>query len=261
MNRYVIYLLILLFSFNVPGYASNDPEHIIWEKAPIKISLPVGRERRIDFPVSVEIELTEIANQNSKTLQIREDGSIYWTAKSTFDQQRIVVFTKTGYTYLMDVEARNNAPTHPIVIIDERIEKNNSLKAEIAQRKKQYDYDYVDLARFAAKNVYAPLRLITPLPGVIRIGVQKKNYPLQRGGDLMTMPMAQWKSPTIPSFYVTAIKVTSNALDEVVFDPREIRGEWLAAASQHAVINPAGTDGDTTTWYLISTHPFEEAAP
>jgi len=231
MNRYVIYLLILLFSFNVPGYASNDPEHIIWEKAPIKISLPVGRERRIDFPVSVEIELTEIANQNSKTLQIREDGSIYWTAKSTFDQQRIVVFTKTGYTYLMDVEARNNAPTHPIVIIDERIEKNNSLKAEIAQRKKQYDYDYVDL------------------------------YPLQRGGDLMTMPMAQWKSPTIPSFYVTAIKVTSNALDEVVFDPREIRGEWLAAASQHAVINPAGTDGDTTTWYLISTHPFEEAAP
>ena len=115
--------------------------------------------------------------------------------------------------------------------------------------------------RFAAQSVYAPLRLIKPLPGVIQMPVPEQAYLLYRGHELTIEPMAQWRSPTAPSRYVTALRVTSNSLQEVVFDPRRLRGQWLSAASQHAVIHPAGRDGDTTTWYLVSAQPFEETCP
>lgn len=255
-------MLMFLYSITTV-YANDNVEHIVWNKAPIKISLPVGKERRIDFPVPIEIELTETANNNSKALQIREDGSIYWTAEHAFEPQRIIVFTtKTGYTYLMDVEARENAPDYPVVIVDDRIDKE-VLKG-ISHKQghlNKYNYDYVDLTRFAAKNVYAPLRLIEPLPGVVRVAVTHEELPLYKGGDLITKPMAQWRSPTIPGFYVTAVRISSNSLNSVVFDPRLLRGDWVAAATQHAVVNPVGSEGDTTTWYLVSNQPFEEAAP
>jgi hypothetical protein len=39
-----------------------------------------------------------------------------------------------------------------------------------------------------------------------------------------------------------------------------LRGDFLAASSQHSRVNAAGEEGDTTTWYLVSDQPFDEVS-
>jgi integrating conjugative element protein (TIGR03749 family) len=254
-------LLIGLSLVSLPVWSQPEDliEHRVWNKAPLHIVLPVGLERRIDFPISVQLQVPTSVKALSERIQITESGSVYWIASKPFEKQRVNAITTTGYSYILDIEARPKGHRHPIVIIDERI------PAEVANTnqsgKQALDYDYVDLARFAAQSVYAPERLIKTLPGIQRIQVNSVPLPLVKGADLLTEPMAQWMAHTIPSLYVTAIRVTSNSLDTITLDPRLLRGDFLAASSQHAFVNPAGEEGDTTTWYVITGQPFDEVTP
>lgn len=241
-------------------------EHVVWDKSPIKVTLPVGRERRIDFPVAgAKLEVPESLLHRSKPIQLREDGSVYWTAMEEFAPERVQFITSTGYSYFLDVEAvaDKKALDRPLVIVDTRVKQNDD-RAQDAQgldAAKQLDYDYVDLVRLASQSIYGPERLIKKLPGVSRIQVDACPVKLYRGSQLITEPMAQWKAGTVPSRYVTAIRVTSNALEDVVFDPRRIRGDFLAASTQHTVVKAVGETGSTTTWYLVSSRPFSEMLP
>ena len=234
-------------------------EHRVWNKTPIHIVLPVGKERRIDFPLSVQLQVPATVKALSERIQITESGSVYWIAREPFAKQRVNAITDTGYSYLLDIEARPKGHQHPIAIVDDRIPKE---EANTRQSPGQsYDYDYVDLLRFASQSLYAPERLIKPLPGLRRIEIETDPLPLVKGADLLTEPMAQWAAPTIPSLYVTAIRVTSNSLNKITLDPRLLRGDFLAASSQHAFVNPVGEEGTTTAWYLISAQPFNEVTP
>ena len=255
-----IFLLLLLFlSIEAHSQPVDTIEHRVWNKSPIHIVLPVGKERRIDFPLAVKLQVPASVKANSKRIQVTEGGSVYWVATKPFKKQRVNAITETGYSYILDVEARKKGHQHPIAIVDDRIPKDTSSNTGSGQP--QYDYDYVDLARFAAQSIYAPERLVRKLPGIRRVQVESGEIPLVKGGDLITEPMAQWMASTVPSLYVTAVRVTSNSLQTVTLDPRLLRGDFLAASSQHAYVNPAGEDGDTTTWYLISSQPFNEVTP
>lgn len=251
-------------------YPQRLVEHAVWDKSPIKVTLPVGRERRIDFPVpGNKFEVPEMLLHKSKPIQMREDGSIYWTALEPFESTRVQFLTPTGYSYFLDVEAIDDSKAkhkildRPLVIIDTRVKQNDdkSRDDDGLASAKRLDYDYVDLIRLASQSIYGPERLIKKLPGVSRIGVDPCAVRLYRGSQLVTEPIAQWKANTVPSQYVTAIRVTSNALEDVVFDPRRIRGEFVAAAAQHPLVKAVMDKGDTTTWYLVSKKPFQESAP
>ncbi len=245
-------------------------EHVVWDKTPIKVTLPVGIERRIDFPVSgSKFEVPEKLLHKSKPIQMREDGSVYWTALEPFSFERVQFITATGYSYFLDVQAVDNKKgaysglERPLVIVDTRVKQNDDKEkdAQGLASAKKLNYDYVDLARLAAQSIYGPERLIKNLPGVTRIGVDPCPVKLYRGGQLVTEPIAQWKANTVPSLYVTAIRVTSNALEDVVWDPRRIRGEFVAVSTQHTLVKAAMEEGDTTTWYLVSGKPFKDAVP
>jgi len=251
-------------------YPQRLVEHAVWDKSPIKVTLPVGRERRIDFPVpGNKFEVPENLLHKSKPIQMREDGSVYWTALEEFEPTRVQFLTPTGYSYFLDIEAVDDSKLkhkildRPLVIVDTRVKQNDDRSKdndELASAKR-LDYDYVDLVRLASQSIYGPERLIKKLPGVSRIGVDPCPVQLYRGSQVVTEPIAQWKANTVPSQYVTAIRVTSNALEDVVFDPRRIRGEFIAAAAQHPLVKAVMNNGDTTTWYLVSRQPFQDAAP
>ncbi|MEW8139166.1 MAG: TIGR03749 family integrating conjugative element protein [Candidatus Thiodiazotropha endolucinida] len=248
----------------LPSVSFSDhpvsPEHIVWDRSPIQVTLPLGNERRIDFPVPVKLNVPKTLINASKPIQIREDGSVYWTATKAFDAQRVQAITFTGYSYFLDVSAKKEGASHPIVILDDRLPVDEIKKTADKMKRLSYDYDSADLVRYASQHNYAPTRLIKALPGITRIPVSSRSCTkyLYRFHPLSFEPVAQWQSPTIPTRYITAVRVTSSSSDEVVFDPRLLRGDWIAASAQHAVLDPAGTDGDNTTWYLVSEHPFEE---
>lgn len=265
--------ILSIFAFNAPlSLADNITlphrlvEHVVWDKTPIKVTLPVGRERRIDFPVpGAKLEIPENILHKSKPIQLREDGSVYWTAIEGFAPERVQFITATGYSYFLDVEAVEDkkAIDRPLVIVDTRVKQNDdrATDAESIEAARQLDYDYVDLVRLASQSIYGPERLVKKLPGVSRIHVDTCPVRLYRGSQLVIEPMAQWKAGTLPARYVTAVRVTSNALEDVIFDPRRIRGDFLAASPQHPRVRAAGEGGDTTTWYLVSARPFNEVAP
>ncbi len=267
MIKLVTHCLFLIMLSTIGNSAfsqtlSNEPgpEHVVWDRSPIQVMLPVGKERRIDFPVPVKLVVPNDGVSASKPIQIREDGSVYWTATKAFKKLRVQAITLTGYSYLLDVEAKKGAASHPIVIIDERVPVEED-EQTVAELRLTYDYDIVDLTRLAAQSIYAPERLVKALPGITRIPVsgQACASRLYRFHDLAFKPLASWQSPGVPARYVTAVRVTSKSRETTVFDPRLLRGDWLAASAQHSVLEPAGYDGDNTTWYLVSAGPFEEA--
>lgn len=232
-------------------------DHVVWKNIPIRLVLPVGRERRIDFPAKVKIEWPKSVESKTGRLQIRENGSVYWTAAEPFESQRVNVFTFTGESYLLDVEARKDASARTLVILDKRFPP--AVEKKGGKSRHATHYDGVDLVRFASQMLYAPRRVVEPLPGMVQIPVDTHDIPLYKGGDLRTSPIAQWKAPG--SLYVTAIRVTSDSLEPVTLDPRLLRGDWISATPQHGRVAESGGVGDTTAWYLVSDRPFEEAIP
>lgn len=241
-------------------------DHAVWNNIPIKVVLPVGIERRIDFPVPVKIEWPDSIRDKTRNLQLRENGSVYWTAEESFPLTRVNVFALSGESWLLDVEARPEASARTLAIVDDRFTDDRvpaagNAAGRSSKKGPAYDYDAVDLVRFAAQQLYAPRRLVKPLPGVVRVPVSTTDLPLYRGGTLRTAPIAQWKSPGVSPMFVTAVRVTAEALDAVDLDPRYLRGDWLSAAPQHGRVEPVGEAGNTTVWYLVSSRPFDEAAP
>ncbi len=257
--KHLIISLCLIYSTGIIAQPVETIEHRVWDKHPIHIVLPVGQERRIDFPLAINLQVPELARGLSERIQITEEGSVYWIAKQPFKRQRVNAVTDTGYSYILDIEARPKGHRHPIAIVDDRIPKSDGGSQPLAGA--NYDYDYVDLMRLAAQSIYSPKRLVKELPGVRRISVDDDELSLVRGGDLIIEPIAQWYAPTIPTLYVTALRVQSNSLDTVILDPRDLRGDLLAASSQHGYVNPVGQEGDTTAWYVVTDQPFDEVTP
>lgn len=260
MTMRVRVIVIMTLTMLCQGVASAEEivDHLIWKNVPITVVLPVGVERRIDFPVPVKIEWTDEVSNKTRSLQIRENGSVYWVADREFTRQRVNVYSMTGESWLLDVEARHGASHRTLVVIDDRFE-DTDVSTEPSTNTSQRRYDAVDLVRFAAQNFYAPNRLVKPLPGVVRTPIDAEEVPLYRSGRVRTTPIAQWRAPGVPTMFVTAIRVQSISTTPVVLDPRNLRGQWLTATSQHNLVNPAGEVGDSTTWYLVSSRPFQES--
>lgn len=259
-----ILAIVLCILSTISTVNAQSVEHRIWNRKPLNIILPVGQERIISFPGEVSIDVPASIKKISR-IQIRSEGSVYWIAGREFNQKRIIVKSKFGRVYLLDVSASIDAPMHPLIIIDELIDNKHKKNTETGQSTvaitdiKTQGYDYVDLIRYAAQSIYSPKRLIKELPGITRFPVISKNLPLYRGQSLTVAPLAQWKTNSLPSLYVTALTAinTTSKLHEV--DVRRIRGEWLARSAQHGAVGPKDSKTHDTTIYLISDLPFMEA--
>jgi len=115
-------------------------------------------------------------------------------------------------------------------------------------------YSYVALSRFAAQQLYAPLRLVQARPGIVRVPVGRDPVDLLRGGKIDALPLVAWQAGGL---YITAVKLTNRTDQPQTLDARDLRGPWLTATFQHNRLLAVGTDADTTAVYLISVRPFE----
>ena len=244
---------------------SGPVERILWKKAPIKMTLPVGRERMVTFPGAVRVGIPSEITSRLRTQSV--EGTIYWLAMSPFETARVQVHNvETGDYYLIDLKAvdKKRASAAPIEIIsDPRAIRRSGSTAVVAQHQsrptgKNTEQDYVTLTRFAAQQLYAPKRLLKTPPGVFRAGVGRKPVALLRGSPIEAIPLVAWRSGRL---YVTAVRLRNLTNHPVTLDPRALRGKWLTATFQHARLFRAGEEANTTAVYLISERPFEESLP
>jgi len=238
--------------------ASLPPDRAIWDRTPIAVVLPVGVERRVDFPapVSVGIPQGELPENLLRTQNV--NASLYWLATKPFAPVRIQVReVESGFLYLIDLQARDGAPATPLVVMRPDGKDTTAAAPSMAPPPTGND-PYVTLTRYAAQQLYGPECMARSLPGVFRVPVPRAPLALLRGGAVTAEPLVSWSGT---GHYVTAVKLTNRTPYPVTLDPRQLRGQWLAASFQHARLLPAGDEADTTCVYLVSKRPFAESAP
>lgn len=223
---------------------------IPWQQHPIAIELTVGEERLVHFPGPVSVGVPAALNASLRTQTV--NGTVYWRATAPFPTTRVAVREfDTGRMVLFDLEAGFAASDNTPIRITEDATTAETGVDTLAPVPAG---DYVVLTRFAAQQLYAPTRLLSSLPGVVRIPLREDSVSLVPGGAVEARPLIAWRAGGL---YVTAVKLVNRGTQPQVLDPRTLRGEWLSASFQHARLLPAGDTADTTVVYLISTRPFE----
>lgn len=59
-------------------------EHVVWNQTPIDVILPVGKERMVSFPMSVEFGYDKSILSDDKLTVQNNNGTLYLFAKSSF---------------------------------------------------------------------------------------------------------------------------------------------------------------------------------
>jgi integrating conjugative element protein (TIGR03749 family) len=219
----------------------------------------------VGFPVPVRVGMPPDLGGDVLRTQI-VDGTIYWVATQEFPAKRIEVqATGSGNIYLLDLSASKSATvTAPVEISvpEAKLDVASPAKAGIAPVQAvppppPKEQDYATLTRMASQHLYAPARLHRVPEGVHQAGVAKTGTDrLLRGGVAEATPVGAWRSG---SLYVTAVKLRNLTDEEVVLDPRRMRGHWITCAFQHGSLSPRGDLRDTTSAYLISAKPYGES--
>lgn len=245
-------------------------ETLVWNRAPLRIALPVNQDRRVDFPCEVVAYVPD-AVADKLTITATLEGSLFWRATAAFKTERMIVTDKSGrIQWLLDVSADPKAPQHTLVIRDSRVPQSDrdsltqighdqTVSSAMALDTGQL-LDEVDLIKVAARQFYGPSRLAVLPPGVSGAMVPDEAVDIYRGGGLSTVIKGQWRvSSWEGELYVTAVLVSNRSMLEARPDPRRVKGNLSAIAMQHAWLAPAGRyPQDTTVWYLVSERPLQE---
>jgi integrating conjugative element protein (TIGR03749 family) len=232
---------------------SMPPQRIQWQKVPIAISLSVGEERMVHFrtPISVGIPATLESVLRTQTV----NGTVYWMAKAAFGSTRVMVREiEGGQTYLFDLSAATDGEHAAAIVV--LVDETTEAEYRLGETGEGARHGYVSLTRYAAQQLYAPMRLLSSVPGIVRVPVQQHSVALVPGNGVAATPLVAWRAGHL---YVTAVKLTNRLAKAQILDPRTLRGAWLSAAFQHSRLLPAGSDADTTAVYLVSAQPFAEA--
>ncbi len=126
-----------------------------------------------------------------------------------------------------------------------------------AEASPSLDANAVTLTRFAIQSLYAPKRLITTPEGIYRVPMQtEKHVPLFYGASLDAMPLASWRSGNL---FVTAVELKNLTSQAQCIDVKTIQGNWQTAAIYPISQLPSREKHQTTTVFLVSNKPFQEA--
>jgi len=157
-----VLMALLLLAQGAARAESEMPELIPWQKVPIKLVLPVGTERRIDFPRPVKIGVPESLSPLLRVQSVAD--SVYLLAHEPFGPTRVMVRAiDSGRIWLLDISASDAPATsgQPVAILDPEAEGADDAGDRVGgDTNAGPSYGYVALTRFAAQQLYAPARLL-----------------------------------------------------------------------------------------------------
>ena len=225
-------------------------EHMVWEKVPLNIELPVKQERLIQFSQAIKI----IDQNLSPALDIlKVKGSLYLKAQDNFKNARIIVqLIPDGEVIILNLKADkqfNN--TTPIeVLTDDPTRESQAASSH-------YEYNAIQLTRFAIQALYAPDRVHHIPNSVYRTPMQThKTIPLFYGASIEAYPIASWRGG---SLHVTAVELKNLLNKTIRLKPEGLIGHWQTASFYPTNRLLARNNHESTTVFLVSDKPFHEA--
>ena len=260
MKHPVLVLLGLLAAAAAP--VSHAVEILRWERMPLAVPLKVGQERIVFIDRNVRVGVPAGVGERLRVQSA--GGAVYLRASEPIEPTRLQLQdADTGALILLDIAAEppkdGEAELEPVRIVEgsstlTRYADEAPARAQgqaVARAARRETPIPVVLTRFAAQNLYAPLRTVEPLPGVMRVNLRRD---LDLGTLIPTLPvravaLASWR---LEDQWVTAVRLINSSSGWVTLDPRVLQGDFLTATFQHEALGPRGTPEDTTVLYLVT---------
>lgn len=247
--------------------AAQAVEIMRWERMPLAVPLQVGQERIVFIDRNVRVGVPASVGERLRVQSA--GGAVYLRASEPIEPTRLQLQdADSGALILVDIAAepaKDGEPAlEPVRIVEgssstirygdqaEAADATERSQEQPAGRTTQRETPVpVVLTRFAAQNLYAPLRTVEPLTGVMRVNLRRD---LDLGTLLPTLPVraaaiASWR---LEDQWVTAVRLTNNSSGWVTLDPRVLQGDFLTATFQHETLGPRGMSEDTTVAYLVT---------
>lgn len=236
--------LLILLLFSLPALAT---EVVRWEHIPLPVTLHVGQERIVDAGKPVRIGYP--SSLDGKVRLQSAGGNVFLLAAAPFPTTRIQLRdTVSGELILLDIQAiQRDTPLEPV-----QIDYTPSAPAtQKTAAQASGEPLPVLLVRYAAQNLYAPLRSVEALPGITPAPVRlaKNITTLLPQHPVTATPLAAWK---VNDTTVTAIRLENQSRQRIALDPRELQGQFTAAVFQHGWLGPYGQPEDTSVVYLVT---------
>lgn len=219
---------------------SHAIEILRWQRLPLAVPLVVGQERVVFIDRNVRVGLPPSLGERLRVQSA--GGAIYLRASEAIAPTRLQLQdVESGAIVLVDIAATDagegEQPLEPVrIVLQEAVAEASGDTAagptQAAQpaRRRQTPITVV-LTRYAAQNLYAPLRTVEPVAGIGRV------------------PLAAWR---LEDQWVTAVRLTNTSPHRIDLDPRVLQGDFVAATFQHPDLGPAGASTDTTVVYLVT---------
>jgi integrating conjugative element protein (TIGR03749 family) len=257
MNRF---LPLALATFALAPFSIAQATEILrWERLPLALPLVVDQERVVFVERNVRVGVP--ASLGNRLRVQSAAGAIYLLASEPIEPTRLQLQdADTGTVILLDIAAEpaqdGQPPLEPVRII-EAVSATSPATASAADDGSAKPAPApatpqpVILTRYAAQNLYAPLRTVEPVPGVTRATL-RRDLPLDT--LLPTLPvqahaLATWR---LDNLWVSAVRLRNSAAHWLELDPRALQGHFLTATFQHSTLGPRGTPEDTTVVYLVT---------
>jgi integrating conjugative element protein (TIGR03749 family)/integrating conjugative element protein (TIGR03746 family) len=265
MKHPVLALLGLLAVAAFP--AAQAVEILRWERMPLAVPLKVGQERIVFIDRNVRVGVPAGVGERLRVQSA--GGAVYLRASEPIEPTRLQLQdADTGRADpaghrgrgAQGRRSRTGAGAHRRGCSTPARYGDQSNGAEAPARAQDQSGARparretpipVVLTRFAAQSLYAPLRTVEPLPGVMRINLRRD---MDLGTLMPTLPvralaLASWR---LEDQWVTAVRLTNTSAGWVTLDPRVLQGDFLTATFQHEALGPHGVPEDTTVLYLVT---------
>ncbi|MCC8381421.1 TIGR03749 family integrating conjugative element protein [Xenorhabdus sp. PB30.3] len=240
--------LVSLLLFSV---GTKADELLTWERIPLPVTLQVGQERIIFADRNVRVGLPQIL---SDKLRVQSTGgAVYLKANSAFPSTRLQLQdSENGEIILLDVTAGKTGASEPVRIIHPAEKSTDSKDKPHSQSKSPLAAPVpVLLTRYAAQQLYAPLRTVEPVSGIqpVNLHLPASITTLYPSEPVEVTPLAGWR---LHHHTVMTLKLRNTAKRVITLDPRALQGQFVTATFQHRWLGKAGTPEDTTVLYLVT---------
>ncbi|CRM56962.1 TIGR03749 family integrating conjugative element protein [Pseudomonas sp. 25 R 14] len=245
LSTLTLAVALLLWGATAPAI-----ELMRWERLPLTLSLVIDQERVIFVDEAIRVG---VPSSLAGKLRVQSTGgALYLRALEAIAPTRLQLQSvTTGDIVLLDiVTTPGDQPLEPVRILkhaQRHTDESDTGQTASAERTPIP----VALTRYAAQNLYAPLRTVESLPGVRRVTLKlHTELPnLLPTEHLSSTPLASWR---LDQFWVTAVILRNRGSETVRLDPRRVEANLYAASFQHAFLGPAGSAEDTTIAYLVT---------
>lgn len=236
---------------------SHATEIMRWERLPLAVPLIVGQERVVFVERNVRVGVPTSLGDRLRVQSAA--GTVYLRANEPIEPTRLQLQdAATGELILLDIAAepaKNGQTLEAIRIVEaplpiRQMDSTSSVAEKPTVISNQTPLPVV-LTRYAAQNLYAPLRTVEALPGVRRVNLPSdlSLHLLLPSVPVHARPLAAWR---LDDYWVTAIHLTNQTNQVVDLDPRLLQGNFVTATFQHNNVGPEGTSLDTTSLYLTT---------